>query len=455
MKKMSGTLLLLLSAGNLLPAQVEEEPPYRLVRLTVQPAKAPVPALMYRLLPELRDTSPGNAALLYYRAFAPEWLTHQRPKVAKQLYELELKPGQPPPRAFRWVLDAPYLREVDRAARRAYCDWEMTERVRKEGIGVLLPDIQGMREFGRLLALRARFQMHDGKLNQAHYTLQTGFALSRHVSDAPMIIQSLVGNAIGQVMLVEVEEWVQRPDAPNLYWALTNLPRPFIDLRKPLGTQEAARLARDCLRNLEMAANGRGSPPEWQTKLGVVLYTARLYPRARQSLIDRGKKPEQVDRMPMAQVVLLEELYQYDRLFDEGEKLANLPYWEFRERMNAIDQEIRQTRSEVLQFNTGALMASLLLPAIGKVVESSVRFDRQIDLLRCVEAIRLYAAAHAGQLPAKLDDIKEVPIPTDPMTGKPFKYQARGNQATLYAGPPPGEEPHQRNAIKYVITLRK
>ena len=33
-------------------------------------------------------------------------------------------------------------------------------------------------------------------------------------------------------MLEQVEEWISTPNSPNLYWPLTNLPQPFIELRK-------------------------------------------------------------------------------------------------------------------------------------------------------------------------------------------------------------------------------
>ncbi len=52
--------------------------------------------------------------------------------------------------------------------------------------------------------------------------------------------------------------------------------------------------------------------------------------------------------------------------------------------------------------------------------------------------MRLYAAEHEGKLPAALDDIKEVPIPVDPVSGKPFGYKLEGGTATLDAPPPTG-----------------
>lgn len=108
---------------------------------------------------------------------------------------------------------------------------------------MVLPDVQGFRSYGLMLALRARTQMLDGKLDQAVDGLQTGFALSRHISEAPLIINAMVGLGVGNMMLDRVEEFVQVDKAPNLYWGLTDLPRPFINLRQPLQGEKWASIA--------------------------------------------------------------------------------------------------------------------------------------------------------------------------------------------------------------------
>ena len=54
-----------------------------------------------------------------------------------------------------------------------------------------------------------------------------------------------------------------------------------------------------------------------------------------------------------------------------------------------------------------------------------------IARLRIFEALRIYAAAHDGQLPEKLSDIHEVPIPVNPYDDKPFTYHRDGNRAML------------------------
>ena len=44
-----------------------------------------------------------------------------------------------------------------------------------------------------------------------------------------MLISGLLAVAISGVMARQIEQFVQRPDAPNLYTALNTLPQPFID----------------------------------------------------------------------------------------------------------------------------------------------------------------------------------------------------------------------------------
>ena len=76
--------------------------------------------------------------------------------------------------------------------------------------------------------------MADGKFDDAARTLQTGYALARHAGEGPTLMHGLVGIAIASVMNKQLETWVQTPGSPNLYWALTDLPVSFIDLRKCL-----------------------------------------------------------------------------------------------------------------------------------------------------------------------------------------------------------------------------
>ena len=441
------------------------------IALSVRLAAAPSPALKYHFLPELRELTPGNAVPLYYRAFSPEWQMHRRPEVSKLIDAWSKNRRGVPDKALRWVLTSPGLKEIDLGARRAYCEWELTERLRKDGINLLIPDIQAFREYINLLAMRARLQIADGQRDQAVYTLQTGFAFARHVSEGPTFIQSLVGIAMTSLILEQVEELLQTPDAPNLYWALTDMPRPFIDLRKPyqgerifldnlfpgvremLADPKAKPLSEARLQESMSMLAGEGlfgTPGSgWQARLAAAAMAARAYPESKRYLIANGWTEKQVDAMPLLQIALMYEVHNYDSVYDDVRKWSSLPYWEARPRIREVEERIRKVRDSV-----GMTLAGLLVPASSKVQLASARTQRRIDALRCVEAIRLHGAAHDGKLPASFDAIKEVPIPRDPMTGESFTYTVDGSRAVLTGLAPTGETATQSNTLQYEITIR-
>jgi hypothetical protein len=460
------------------PSQAPQPPAIPVIKMPLQPTAAPVPALRYTLLPELRDTTPGNAALLYYRAFSPEWLknwlqpdmTEAIERAQSALLE-DLKP-RPRPDALGKVgelRDAAVLREVDRAARRQYCDWDLVGRVREEGISMQLPDMQGLRHFGRMLAVRARLELADGHFDKATHTLQTGMQLGRHAADAPTLIQALVGIAVANTMLNQVEEFVHTAGSPNLYWALTALPQPFIDLRRPYqgermlidsllpGFREAlrdpstkplsaAQMEELALKLAQVAGEGKAG-----AKTLLFAIALKKYSIAKEFLRRNGRTDEQINELHVLQAVMLYEVAEYDRLFDEYFKWVGQPYEQQRRGHDEAEQGLKEMIGRL--GAPGLSLPGLLLPAVQKVTDAGVRLDRRICALRCVEAIRLHAPAHGGQLPATLSAITEVPVPGDPVTGRAFQYAVAGGTATLTA-PPHGLDPaNAYNSFKYEITI--
>ena len=469
--RFASAALVLLAAVPAL-AQSPEKP----IPLIIHPAAAAIPALRYQLLPQVDDLSPGNRALLYYRSFSPEWEEWRRRQGF--LDQMDRALHAPLKELLRkdldWVLHAHQLHEVDLAARREHVDWELTPRLRSEGIGLLLPDMQSFRTTANLLALRARLEIADQQYDKALHTLQTGYALGRDVGDAPLLISALVGVSICTVMSEQVEELIQAPGSPNLYWALTALPSPMVSLRKPLqgermivyselpelrdlettrlSPQQRQALVAHLIRLRAMMRDDRPVPSgaNWEGRLELTALVGKLYPEAKRALIARGRKAEDVEGLPALQVVMIHLLHQYQRLQDDLFKWFNLPYWQALPELAKADQQIAAARSR--------LEADLLLgflPAISKVYTTTTRLDRRLAALRCVEAIRVYAAAHNGRLPAALSDITEVPVPIDPMTGNSFEYKADGNKATLSAAAPSGSPFLLQNALAYDLILER
>src|SRR5260370_10880727 len=227
-------LILMLLVAPAAGAQDKPAAPWVVDRsLTVSPQGAPVPALKYRLLPLSAELKEGNAVPIYLR------LTHEQSDAARKYWTETPKPwnalpvDQVPLDEARKFLQGRrnFLRQFELGARRRTAEWNYTL---DEGdpIGILLPDAQWMRNYAPILVLQVRVALAEGNFTAAAHHLQTGFGFSRHVGEGPFLINSLVAIALASQFTRAVADFVERPEAPNLYWALTALPHPLIDLQR-------------------------------------------------------------------------------------------------------------------------------------------------------------------------------------------------------------------------------
>jgi hypothetical protein len=449
-------------------ASAQDNPPRRLELTPMAPS---VPALKYYLYPQVRDQNPGNAVQLYYRAMNPEsfQLLQRDPKLHVRLAELGQKPLRELTPAeikdLSVVSGWKFLLEVDRGARRPNYDWELTDPLRKEGIGLLLPDVQSMRTLGMLVRARAKAELAAGDFNKAARTIQTGLAMGRHASNGPTLIQGLVGVAIASIVLDVVEDWVGQPDAPNLYWALTDLPQPLVDLRAGFEGERVWLDAlfpgyREMIEDPSLPAPSAEQLAKRYSDVGAMasgperdfwlfLLALQEYPSAKRFLREKGRTEEQLAAMPVLHAVLLYEVYKYDVAYDDLRKSKGLPLIEAVTRARQSHRKFAESqRAHIRDF------AGELLPAAERVLFAPARIERKIAALRCIEAIRLHAAAHGGKLPEKLVDVTDVPVPVDPWTGKPFEYHREDGKATLTGPTPPGELSFPIYNIRYELTIR-
>lgn len=443
------------TASNLWTSETDKG---KWAKLTLHPAAEPTPAMKYHLLPAFLDRLPGNAAVDYGKVTAEKTSTlGNRDWMKKHVYDrldapLEGLRGvefDPREKSMREDSDLPVLFEsLELAARRESCDWQLPIREGKF-YSLLIPEAQQTREFGRLLFVRARIQIANGQYDQAIRTLQSGYALARNAAQAPTLVHGLVGVAIAGMMDQCVFEMAQQPGSPNLYWALTSLPEPLIDTRQAVEAEansiylmwpelrdvatstRGAEYWRQALQKVweDLIALNRGSEfakrPEALTAL-----TLKAYPMAKESLIAEGMAAEKVEAMPVPQVVTLHMVRTYEKFRDDHFKWFHVPYWQAREGLDRADREytaVVRERREILPM----LFSNILLPAVVSARGSFARSERANALLRLIEALRLYAAAHEGRLPETLGDITAVPIPIDPITGKPFEYRREGDRAFI------------------------
>jgi hypothetical protein len=425
-------------------------------KIVLHPMAEPRPALKYKLLPAFIDLKPGNAALFYDRLTAESSALFNDNKMwDKALDWVDAPLTELPDEKVRAEIVSwkGKINGIMRASQCEYCDWQVP--IREDGYFTLLPDLQQTRSYARLLTPYARLQIIEGKYDDAIQTLQAGYALGRNVANGPTFVHNLIGCAIVGVMSDQVRDLIQQPAAPNLYWALSDLPRPIIDFRpgtvaeydalytnfpelKYLETKEIAPdqwqvILQQTMSKTQRIGGGKRIPPAV-----TALLLIESYPRAKAFLIERGWAADKVEAMPVSQVVLIAGIRQYAEINDDLSKWMYLPYSEAYAGMrkaNAKMKELFRNGQEIIP------LASLLLPAMSTAKAAEARGERNIAILRIFEAIRLYAAAHDGRLPDKLSDITDVPVPIDPLHGTAFIYNRIDETAILEAPGLPGLNP--------------
>jgi hypothetical protein len=273
-----------------------------------------------------------------------------------------------------------------------------------------------------------------------------------------------------------LEEMLEQPGCPNLYWALTNLPTPLISLDKGLEGErvlirgefrdldDSAPMSEEQLKKLivhidkirEIASGEQKKPdekkPDGPDRSTRAWLDARnkdesLVAAARRRLVEYGLPQDRLARFPVDQVLLLDDWREFEERRDEAMKLMNLPLW-------LVQDDLIRLTGKVDQATDKTLFAGSLAAALHKVRYAQGRLEQRIGLLRCVEALRLYAAEHDGKLPEKLADVP-VPLASDPFTGKPFRYELTNGTAHLRGNPPTGQEKAAPFNVHYEITIKK
>jgi hypothetical protein len=455
------------AAADKQPSKAEPaKPPIEVIQVTIHPAPVPRPALRYHLLPTFVERTPGDAMPLYAKALVVHMEAWQRVCDDKQLASdldniekwMEMPLDQlPRDRAEKLLtsLGTSTRRELDLAVRREHCNWDMPLR-QGHFYEVLLPEVQQFRNLARRLALQAKLQIIDKKYAEAVASLQTGYGMARQVADQPFLVSNLVGAVVTQKMNHQLLTLCQQPDMPSLYWSIADLPSPWIDRSTAIDAEydglylqwpelQTIRTAqctpdqwnlvlRKCVSELVrfQMDSSQTERPEKESLARIEKIVAKALDdaslsRARTVMLAAGYSQKQLDAMPPAQVAIVYSLDTHDAIRDELYKWWHLPYPQALKGMSEAGSKIPEAaKDELIPFTD-------LLPAIVSALHAFGYTDRQFAAIRVIEALRIYAANHNGELPSTLDDIKEVPVPLNPITGKPFPYHLEGKTAVLDA----------------------
>jgi hypothetical protein len=103
--------------------------------------------------------------------------------------------------------------------------------------GVQVDGLPGYRNMAYILCAKARLEIAQKRYDDAVDTLRTGITMAKHIGESPSIVQSLVGIAMESLMLESTDDLAQAKGSPNLYTGLKALPRPLIDVEKPIANE--------------------------------------------------------------------------------------------------------------------------------------------------------------------------------------------------------------------------
>jgi hypothetical protein len=469
-------------------ADYEDAEFQRRVKITVSPAMFPYPLLKYRFNVYSTELEFGNAAPLYsqaYEEFEKIYAEAEKNWYASSAYYDLKKSGASEDRILaelfravplepQWPNDLypktvspeeeakfyqsmePVYRLLEKASRMRDADWSY--QMEYKGIDTSLEHLQDMRTLARYLCGKSDWEIRNGRYGDAVKTLRVGIAMGNHLSKAnfPTLVGLLVGIAVQGIMQNQIMLLESQPDAPNLYPALTQInfstdglqyaipgeqawpfptanPVPIfenIDRASPEECRERLEnIVTACLQVQTMAvlyARPYCGPDKSKVAAAMTAVCTLCYPQARDRLLERGRTAEEIERLPVYQVVapfVIEQIkVAYDRLlittaFPAGSSHTAIVFDE------PIGGSIQSPVDVYLL---------LIMPGLDAATRACHRQTQTGELLKITEAIRYYAAVHDGRLPESLDAIKEVVIATvDPMTGKPFGYKVVGRTALI------------------------
>ncbi len=423
----------------------------------LRPVPPADPGLRYSLSVYPADREPGDAAPLYLRA------ADLVPADAAAAFDPLAKPLPGVAADDLLARCRPTLELVDRAARLDRCAWAAEPAAGVVPTLPALPHLNRAKLLANLLDLRAGRQLAAGDVDGVVATVRDLFALAAHTAAGSNLVGGLVGIGIESQAVTRAAELMSLPAAPNLYWATAAIPRPVVDLRAAIAGER-----RWLRRAMPVTAKGRrpesvtaddwgewakeyramavangssdGGPSSFALSMKMLPAATRWY-AATHARATTG--PTTGPTTVPAQLVLARyAIGRFQAVVDEQDEVLSLPYPELLPRwwraFDAIDRE------------PGNPLVDVLLWPLQPAPRPFARAERAVAALTAVEAVRAYAAAHGGRLPDRLDDVTEVPVPANPITGKPFEYRVENGAGVLADHDPvAGDYP-----LEYTVRVR-
>jgi hypothetical protein len=453
-------------AVNAAPATTTTQDTDDVKSFELTPVAPPTPALKYSFQYPYVERVPGNAAPLYLDAVL--LMPPGAQEKAEQAWDAYAANDSQKFDKLAEELDTPsVILEIEQAGRRMTCDFNPP--MREMAVNTLLPHLNVLiHGLVKSLNVRALQQIKQGKVDDAVTTLRQSYVLADNINE-PVLVSAMVSAGATRLNNRVLAELMSRPDSPNLYWAIRELPPRYSTMRRSWDCETSwIYFQSQGLRRF--AAGETLTADEWRKVLTddmLPIYTIidnydfknkKVNPhpdpikdaspdtvqKARTAYAESHKVSAD-DAAKVDPAIVLGEFYLREAriAIDNVGKLRVLPYPQLLPRLAQVDAE-----TIAFKKNNSTNPLREFASTLHKAIWTMSRTDRQTAALAAVEAIRSYAAENGGALPKSLDDVKETPVPENPATGKPFEYRVENDVATL-------SDTKSESPLTYTIKIRK
>lgn len=339
----------------------------------------------------------------------------------------------------KWVSDsAEPLDKMVAASRRSRCYFPsptLLDQQHDSVVTFLLPGIQGVRECGRSLVVRAMWHVGEHRPKEAWQDLLAIHRIGRLVTQGPTLIEQLVGIAIDgiacQGTVTLLHEGQLTPEQARQIFRDVSALEPFDNFADSIDHNERLFfldiVVQVCQGTTDAESLGMG--PD-----GSVFSILRHVRVDWNTVLRKGNKL-------------------YDRLAAAG----RMPTYEARQKAIAqVNQDVRQMTSG-MGINTvvssivnpaarsdavASVLLALCTPALDAAFTAQDRANAQLELLRLAAAVAVYRAEHR-EYPQELDDLVPSVLdksPIDLYHAKPFIYRRIDAGYLLYTAGPNGQD---------------
>lgn len=350
------------------------------------------------LPPKVADDE--NAAPLYLAAFREinsdaSLETSESPIAKGPASDISAKATREVVQRHRATLDL-LRRATDREVCRFSRDWHRPD------MGMILPEIQSMRDAARLLAVSARIQAVEGHADEALRDVACIARMSRHAASEPILVSGLVGIALDTLALDTLVRVLPAVDARLVERIdLDELVGPPPAIVHGVFGEEAFGLA--AFANL---ADSRSAGDTLALLIGLIPVD---------SPTDRQRPWLASPLLCLYRVFLLpSDLAAYRTLMQGWQRMAANP------KPFVVQRRELEELGESLNKRRTGLLTQAILPALDGILTATASGEARHAVARSLVAATRQRIA-TGSLPARLDDIDTSWLPArpgDPFTGE-------------------------------------